>query len=219
MPEKRSLLFAALLCILTCSYGMAQTTSCPPPSTPGVNICSPPRSSTTTTPVHVVASATGNGGIRYMQIYLNTVKYATYHGTDHIDVQINTDRSVSIVVLAKDNTGQNYTSFASASIYGSTTGCDTTEAGTVKICSPWDGPKAASAPQQFRVVAVAASAAGIKYLQVYINGMKYATYYTDHLDTLVSVATTGGTRVTVQAKDNLGATFKSTVFPNVQNVQ
>src|SRR5258708_5734780 len=103
-----ALLLAAFLC-LSQPNASAQTTSCPPPASPGVVICSPQMFSYTTAPVHVVASATGNAPISYMQIYVNTVKYATYHGTNQIDVQVNTAaRGANIVVVAKDTNAATY---------------------------------------------------------------------------------------------------------------
>jgi hypothetical protein len=211
-----AVLLASFLCLGQLNAS-AQTTSCPAPTSPGVAICSPENNSDTTAPVHVVASATGNAPISYMQIYINSVKYATYHGTNHIDVQVSTAaRGATIGVLAKDTNGQNYVSYVSTSIYGSTVGCDTTDPGTVKICSPYASEINGSTPQDFRVVAVAASSAGIKYSQIFINGVKYATYYTDHLDTMVHVATTGITRLAVQAKDNAGATIKTNVYLRIR---
>lgn len=216
MRATRTVLLATLLLLLAVAFSSAQTT-CPKPADPGINVCMPQKDaagySVSTTPVHVVASATGNGGIKYMQIYVRGVKVATYH-TDHIDVQVDMGTNGGgLVVLAKDETDQIFQVYRQMAVYGATTGCDSVAPGTVKICSPFDMSNT-WAPSTFRLVAGAASGAGISYMQVYVNGKKFATYYTSHLDVTITLPT-GGTRITVQAKDNAGVTFKRTIYPDI----
>jgi hypothetical protein len=217
MKATRTVLLAALLLLLAAPLANAQT-SCPKPANPGVNVCLPEKDtkgySVTTTPVHVVASATGNGGIKYIQIYIRGVKYATYH-TDHIDVHVDMDGGGYLVVQAKDETDQVFKVYRQMDVYGATTGCDTTAPGTVKICSPFNA-QFTTVPTTFRLVAVAASSAGISYMQVYANGKKYATYYTSHVDSTITLPPSG-TRLTVLAKDKAGAIFKRTIYPDIND--
>jgi hypothetical protein len=216
MKATRTLLLTALMLLLAVSLASGQTT-CPKPTNPGLNLCLPEKDSVgysvTTTPVHVVASATGNGGIKYIQIYIAGVKYATYH-TDHIDVHVDTDGG-GLVVQAKDETDKIFKAYRQLDVYGATTGCDTTDPGTVKICSPFD-IHLNIVPTTFRLVAAAASSAGISYMQIYANGKRYATYYTSHLDATITLPASG-TRLTVLAKDKAGATFKRTIYPDISN--
>jgi hypothetical protein len=65
-----------------------------------------------------------------------------------------------------------------------------------------------------RLVAAANSSHPVKLLQIYVNGTKRSDHSGSILDTFLELPK-GTNRVTVQAKDAAGRTFKATVFVTV----
>ena len=101
-------------------------------------------------------------------------------------------------------------------IWTSPTGCDAPVAayGTVSICSPKPNPYLTKTP--FSVMAAARAPSGIKYMQLYIDGVKVGTYYASSIQVSISKSA-GSHRLTVQALDNAGGLTKQTV--NITVVQ
>jgi hypothetical protein len=96
-------------------------------------------------------------------------------------------------------------------VSGSATGtCSApTTSGTIHICSP-----GTSAISPVHVLATAYASSGVKLAQVYVDGVKLYQASGARVDT--SIAMTSGTRrLTLQAEDNTGAYFKSTVYVTV----
>jgi hypothetical protein len=85
-------------------------------------------------------------------------------------------------------------------------------ASQVVICNP---PNGSTQPTSFHIIAAASASAGIKYMQIYLDGVKYSDYFSSSIDVPVTLAT-GARRITVQAADNNSVTFKTTVNVTVQ---
>ena len=100
-----------------------------------------------------------------------------------------------------------------SSVFGSDPSCvaNTTDH-SVTICAPTAGATYAS---PVHVIASATSSTGVKTMAVYLDGVKAHTVSgSNNVDTYVS-ATRGSHRLTVQAWDAQGVTFKSTIYINV----
>ena len=78
------------------------------------------------------------------------------------------------------------------------------------ICKPTSG-QTVSSPVE--VAAAATDSLPVKYLQIYVDGIKVYQVYAATLDTNLTL-TTGTHRLTVQASD--GVTYKSTIYITVQ---
>jgi hypothetical protein len=85
---------------------------------------------------------------------------------------------------------------------------------TVHICSPIDG-STVSATVSIRASATPAVGRNVKYLQVYVDGIKkYEVMNTSQLSTSLAMSN-GSRRITVQAVDSAKNIFKSTVYATV----
>jgi hypothetical protein len=80
---------------------------------------------------------------------------------------------------------------------------------TVHICSP-----AASATSPVHILATAYAAGGVKLVQVYVDGVKLYQVAGSTIDTNLAMAS-GTRRLTLQAEDNSGVYFKTTIYVTV----
>ena len=83
--------------------------SCPLPTSPGINFCSPPSNSILSTRIPVVASARGenNSAPRAIRLYVDNKEQFTLHDVDSLTVpaQTNSQGNHSFVIVAWDNFG------------------------------------------------------------------------------------------------------------------
>jgi len=100
-----------------------------------------------------------------------------------------------------------------SSVFGSDPSCVANSIDhTVSICAPTAG---ASYSSPLRVTARATSSTGVNTMAIYLDGMKAHTVSgSNSLDTYIS-ATRGSHRLTVQAWDKQGRTFKSTIYTSL----
>jgi hypothetical protein len=100
-----------------------------------------------------------------------------------------------------------------SSVFGTDPSCvaNTTDH-SVTMCAPTAGGTYAS---PLHVTASPTSSTGVKTMAVYLDGVKaHSVSGSNNLDTYIS-ATRGSHRLTVQAWDAQGLTFKSTIYTDV----
>jgi glucose/arabinose dehydrogenase len=94
------------------------------------------------------------------------------------------------------------------------TDCVPNAPGQVEICTPTSG-SVVNSPVRIIGAAAPTSGATIRYVQVYIDGIKrHEVVEHDDVDTSIALAS-GAHRLTLQAKDSSGVLFKQTLFFNV----
>lgn len=171
--------------------GTASTTS-------GVNISSP--GSSTSSPIHFVASASGTNPITAMRVYLDNNSVYTVNGSS-LDTYINASAGThNAVVVAWDSTGKSYSSSRTISVSGGTN-----TASGVTITSPGT---TSSSPIHFTASARASNP--ITAMRVYLDNNSVYTSNGASLDTYVN-ASAGTHYAVVQAWDSTGAVYKSAV--------
>lgn len=84
---------------------------------------------------------------------------------------------------------------------------------SVTICSPSNN---ATVSSPVNVVAGTTDTNSVKYMQIYVDGTKVYQVYANQLNTSLSMSS-GTHRVTVQASDSAGQTFKQTIYVTVSS--
>ena len=162
-------------------------------SSAGVTITSP-GAATTTSPVHVAASAVSSAPISAMKIYLDNRDVYTIRAAT-LDVQLPMAAGVhNLVAQAWDTAGAIFKKGESVSVNG------------VNIASPLNG---ASTGQLVQFSASAYSAQGITAMRIYVDNISRFLTSASSLNTTLTL-TTGAHTVVIQAWDKAGAVFKST---------
>jgi acid phosphatase len=153
-----------------------------------------PTASATTSPVHVVASATSaSAPISAMKIYLDNRDMYTIHAAS-LDTQLPVAAGVhNLVAQAWDSTGAVFKTSRSVSVNG------------VNIVAPLNG---ASTGQQVQCIANAYSAAGITAMRIYVDNVSRYFIAASSLNTTLTL-TSGAHNVVIQAWDKSGAVLKS----------
>jgi hypothetical protein len=197
-------------------YLTAESTSCPAGATdPSVHICAPTNGATVSSPVNVVATARSSKGVSYMQVYVDGTKvYQVSSST------LNTNLTMAagarrVTVQAKDTAGMIFKQAININVSSTQpppVGCTAPTTNlTVNICTPTNG---ASVSSPVHVTAKATSSAGVSLMQIYVDGIKAYQASGSSVDTNVTMSA-GTRRLTVQARDNAGTTFKKTIFMTV----
>lgn len=144
--------------------------SCPVPSTPGVNICSPANGSTVTSPIHILASGKNTGTTAGMDVWLDGTKVGWYSGTNTVDTQVYVSPgNHRLDVYARGTNGelQEATSYF---VVPSNTNCPApSSSGGIDMCSPVNGSTISS---PLHVIATGGSA--VDTIEVWIDGNKIA---------------------------------------------
>jgi hypothetical protein len=182
-------------------------------SDPSVTICAPVDGATVASPVHVVAGTTSSSPVSYMQVYVDGAKRYEVRA-NKLDTQLDmTAGAHRVTVQAKNNAGTTFKETVNITVGGSGGGSCTASIvdPSVTICSPVNGSSVAS---PVHLVAETNSSSAVRYMQVYVDGVKTYQEEVDRLDIDLNMAV-GSRRVTVQAKNNAGVLFKQTVNINV----
>jgi hypothetical protein len=191
----------------------------PPPLCAGngvnqtVTICAPTAGQNTTSPVEVTAAATDSAPLKFMQIYLDGAKVYQI-ANNQLDTSVTMANGTHrVTVQAQDTTGTIFKATVNIAVGpgNGTAPCTLNPQNqTVTICSPANG---ATVSSPVEVIAGTTDAVLVKYMQIYLDGVKVYETMSSSLDAQVAM-TPGTHRVTVQASD--GVTFKSSILLTVQ---
>ena len=188
---------------LTVAFCLNLSAQCAPDretDTPYVRICTPLDSELVASPVHVTAVGTSvtNGGVLYMQVYVDTVWYSTFHA-DTIDLKVPlSDGKHRIAVMAHDKIGAKVLKYLYVYVKTPLSVTMTAPAPNSVSASPVD------------IAGTAKASSGISHMQVYIDGIKYGDFWSDSVVTNAYM-NPGTHRVTIQAYDRAGNIAKQSV--------
>ena len=207
---------AALLCLifLFAVCAAAHETPCTATATPSVMICTPTNEATVSSPVRIIADANSSGEVNLVQVWIDGVKkfQAASHDVDtSLAIPVGRRR---LTVQAKDTNGATFKQTIFINVVSSGSDCAQPAADrSVNICQP---PPDGTVSSPVTVQATARSSSGVRLSQVYIDGVKKFETPGASVNTDISMPA-GNRRLTVQAKDNADATFKKTIFINVNS--
>lgn len=167
-----------------------------------VTISNPADGSLQISPVRVTASAASPDPVTLLQIYLDGAK-AYEVNSDHLDqpVAVSPGTGHRLTVQAYDAAG----TFKTTELIDVCALSATSP--SVTICAPADASTVAS---PVRVLAGTTSSRPVTLIQIYLDGAKVYEENNSRLDHLQAMAS-GTHRLTVQAYDDLGNIFKTTV--------
>jgi len=193
-----------------------QSTTPPPPpacaaTTTGVTICTPGNGATVASPVTVAAGAQSSVAIKFMQVYLDGKWLQTINASSFSVSLTIADGGHRLTVLAKDVNGTVYQTAETINVSSTPPAC-TAGGDGVTICSPTAGATVAS-PTTLN--AAAQSSAGIKFLQIYVDGVSQQTVTGAYASVQLTMSS-GSHRVSVLAKDGAGVIWKNTVNVTTQ---
>ena len=169
--------------------GTGGSGTCTAPSSPGVNICSPPNGATVTSPVQITAAGRNSGTTDGMDVWLDGNKVGWYGGTNSVNFSLavasgNHELDVyavgtngelqlgrSMFTVGTSTTGGGGTGGTGGGTSGTCPGSSTVPA--VFICSP---PPGGSTTSPFDIHATAYNVPSNTSMDVWIDGVKYGWY-------------------------------------------
>jgi phospholipase C len=203
------LLFASLI-IVAAALAMPgrALAMCPLSQTnPSVTVCTPtPYSIVNITPAHVVAGTTDSNPVTTMQIYVdNKLVYQVHANSVDAYIPLTVGNHL-LTVQAWDTTGTTFKTNVSIS---ETPPCALNSANqSVTICTPGH---AATVSLPVHLVAGFTDSNPLPTMLVFVNGSQVYQTSSGKLDVYLKNLAAGGHTVTVQAQDNTGAVFKTSI--------
>ena len=177
--------------------------TCVPPSTAGVNLCSPAAGATVAAPLPVLATATSSSTVSRMELWLDGVKQYQVAG-NKLDTSVSPSAgSHRVAVLAINSVGNTLSQAVNVTV----SVCGIPSAVGVKICFPTDGTTVAS---PVAVAAAALSTSPVQSLGIWVDGVKVYSVAANTLSTSLTLAS-GSHRITVLARDTAGVTQQRSV--------
>ena len=173
----------------------------------GVTVSSPLSGTTSTSPVHFVASASSSFPITAVRIYVDNVSMFTVNAATLDTFVPVSSGSHFVVVQAWDSSGAVFKSAETITV--------TTPPAGVSVSAPANGATVSS-PMQ--VVASAIAPNPIVAMRIYLDDVSVFAINSNSLNTTVSAATTGSHRLVVQAWDSTGVVYKQPVNVTVSSV-
>jgi phospholipase C len=205
----------ACLCALAFIFmEHASAQSCTPKTqNPSVTVCTPTVNSIAAiSPVHVVAESTDSYTVTTMQVYVdNVLKYQVSQSTVNTYIPLSTGNHL-VTVQGWDTTGRTFKTNVPMAM---TPPCALNPANqTITICTPGNS---ATVSQPMHLVAGINDSNPVTSIQVYSGGTQIYSNSGGSLDVYIKKLTTGAHTLNVQAKDNSGTTFSSSIPVTVTN--
>lgn len=183
--------------------------TCPAPSSPGVNVCSPTANEnfSNSEAVSVLATGTGaSGSVNHMELWLDGSKQGNYPGAS-VDASLNpTPGTHTLIVIEVDSKGNYIKSAPVTFTYNGSPACATPSSPGVHVCSPTPG-ETVSSPVGFDASGTGASGS-VNHMELWIDGNKVGNYSGDSLITQVSEAA-GSHSATIIEVDSKGNYVKT----------
>ena len=172
--------------VSSAAFSFSSQSTCSPPSSPAVNICSPANGSTVSSPVQVIANSTVTGTVASTQLWVDGVKKVTVAGA-----VLNTPISVAagnhrFAVITLNKAGQKWQSAVNATVSNGGSGaCSAPSLPGVNICLPATGSSVKSPVQ---IQAASKVTGTIVSTQLWVDGVKkYNAPFSTTLTTSVSL--------------------------------
>ncbi len=200
--------------------GGGGTGSCPQPASPGVNICSPTRGSTVTSPFTVSASGKNTNGTAGIDVWLDGNKVGWCGGTNTINIQVSAGNgSHQLDIYSIGNDGEKQLSSVIFTVGSSTSGggggggggtgaCTAPASPGVNICSPTNGSTVSS---PVTITAAGTNNGSTEGMDVWIDGHKLGWFGgTNQVNTQATLGA-GTHQLDIYAVGTNGDLQKSTV--------
>lgn len=182
---------------------------------PSVTICSPFDGQAVTSPFKVTAQATSTSPVKYMQVYVKGVKVFHIDATSTLETTLDlVPGAHRITVVAKNTEGTVFQQTVRADVTepAAPPPCGTDAADpSIAICDPAEN---ATVSSPFQLVAQAVSSSPIKFVQVYVDGVKNYETPAATLDIPLNLSS-GAHRINVLAKNSAGQTFNKVLYVTV----
>jgi|GEM_PF-2205991 len=188
-------------------YASSSSSTCAPPSVPGVNVCSPTPNEDVSSPVNFIAAGTGaSGTVNHLELWIDNAKVGNYSGAEmnaSVPVAAGTHQATVVEV---DSAG-NYVKSTPVNFTVGASSCTPPSEPGVNVCSP--APNAdVSSPVNFIAAGTGASGT-VNHLELWIDNAKIGNYSGAEMNTSVTVAS-GTHQATVVEVDSKGNYVKST---------
>jgi hypothetical protein len=211
------LLVLLLLAVLVAPFAAAHETDCVANAPGLIEICTPVSNSVVFSPVRIQGAAAPTTGatISYVQVYVDGVKRHEVVGHQDVDTNIPMNPGPHrLTIQAKDSSGALFKQTLNFTVAADSGACSAGPTDpSVTICTPAND---ASVTSPFPVKAVTRSTSPVRFMQIYLDGVRVFHGAGATLDTSVS-ATPGTRRLTVQAQNVAGAVFKQTIYVQVNS--
>ena len=173
------------------TVGQSTGGSCAPPSSPGVDVCSPTAGETVSSPVNVIASGTGaSGSVNHLELWIDGSKIGNYPGASmNASVTLAAGAHAATVVEVDSQlhyVKSNPVNFTVGQGGGGGSCAAPSSAGAV-LCKPVAG-STVSSPVQFTGAGTGASGS-VNHLELWIDGDKIGNYPGSTINTQVTLPT------------------------------
>ena len=185
------------------------------PASPSVTICTPVNNASVTSPVAITGGTTDTKTVSYVQLFIDGKGSTKQTGSSFNSSVSLTTGAHRLTLQAKDTGGAVFKQTINVTVGSSTGGgsCSMNPASpSVTICSPEDGSVVTS---PFTITAGTTDASTVNSMQLFIDGKGSTTQHASSFNASLTL-TPGPHRLTVQAKDAAGATFKQTINVTAQ---
>jgi phospholipase C len=212
LSSRMAVFFIALTISVFSGYASAQ--SCTPKTqNPSVTVCSPTVNSIAAiSPVHVLASSTDTYTVTTMQVYVDSsLVYQVNASTVNTYIALTTGNHL-VTVQGWDTTGRTFKTNVTMAMTPPCVLNSTNQ--TVTICTPGNS---ATVSQPMHLVAGINDSNPVTSIQVFSDGTQIYSNSGGSLDVYIKKLTAGTHTLKVQAKDNSGTTFSSSIPVTVTN--
>jgi hypothetical protein len=187
-------------------YASNSSSTCPPPSVPGVNVCSPTPNSDVSSPVNFIAAGTGaSGTVNHLELWIDNAKIGNYTGAEMNTSVTLAAGSHQATVVEVDSKG-NYVKSTPVNFTVGAASCTPPSAPGVNVCSPTANADVSS-PVNFIAAGTGASGT-VNHLELWIDNDKIGNYTGAEMNTSVTLDA-GAHQATVVEVDSKGNYVKS----------
>jgi PKD repeat protein len=190
------------------SAGGGGTSQCPIPTSPGVTICSP-LSSTTSSPLNILASGRDSVTTAGMDVWMDGIKLKWFAGSNTADLTVNASAGTHLLeIYAVGTNGELQKGSVTFTITASTT-CAVPSSPGVNICSPVNNSTVAS---PIHVWAAGRDHVTTDGMDVWLDGRKLGFFAGNIVDISVANVGPGSHQLDIYAVGVDGEKQKATVF-------
>ncbi len=190
--------------------------TCPQPTSPGVNICSPTNGSTVTSPFTISASGRNTNGTSGMDVWLDGNKVGWYGGTTSVNIQVSAgagSHQLDIYAVGVDGelklSSVIFTVGSTSGGGGGTGTCTAPSSPGVNICAPANGSTVGS---PVTITAAGTNNGTTSGMDVWIDGQKLGWFGGTNMVNTQATLGAGTHQLDIYAVGTNGDLQKSTVI-------